>query len=90
MSPEKEMTEKKEENEVQPPAGEDNTIPGNAADEDGVVPAAPQSKEVASIDSVVEKGVCQNGDGDAVVEDGGEVRVDGAEGEGGDIGTSEC
>jgi len=89
VSPEKEMTEKTEENEVQLPVGEGNTVPENAADEDGV-PAAPLAKEVASIDSAVEEGVCQNGDGDAVVEDGGEVRVDGEGGEGGDIGTSEC
>ena len=89
MSPEKEMTEKTEENEVQLPVGKGNTVPENAADEDGV-PAAPLAKEVASIDSAVEEGVCQNGDGDAVVEDGGEVRVDGEGGEGGDIGTSEC
>ena len=90
MSPEKEMTEKKEENEVQPPVEEGNAVPENAADEDGVLPAAPLAMEAPSIDSAVEEGVCQNGDGDAVIEDGGEVSVDGAGGEGGDIGTSEC
>ena len=90
MSPEKEMIEKKEENEVQLPVGEDDTVPENAADEDGLVPAAPLAMEAASIDSAVEEGVCQNGDGDAIIEDGGEVRVDGSGGEGGDIGTSEC
>ena len=89
MSPEKEMTEKTEENEVQLTVGAGNTVPEDAADEDGV-PAAPLAKEVASIDSAAEEGICQNGDGDAIIEDGGEVRVDGSGGEGGDIGTSEC
>ena len=90
MSPEKEVIQKKEEDEVQPPVEEDNAIHENAAAEDGVLPAAQLVKEAASTDPVVEEAVCQNGDHHDVVEGGGEVRVNGEGGEGGDIGTSEC
>ena len=83
VSPAKEITEAKEEHGVEHNA-EDVAI------ENGVFPVPDKEggnheTEAVSLDSAVQEGVSQNGD--KIVEVGGEVLVDG---EGGDIGTSEC
>ena len=85
VSPAKEITEEREQNE-----GEDNSVPEEAAIANGASPVPAKEggnheTEAATIDSVVKEGVCQNGE--TTVEGGAEVMVDG---EGGDIGTSEC
>ena len=89
VSPAKEIsTEEKGQNGVQSAEGEGNALCKEAALENGVEPVAVEEEgshetDAATRDSAVEGGVCQN----EVVQGEGEVRVDG---EGGDIGTSEC
>jgi len=83
VSAAKEITDAKEEHGVEHNA-EDVAI------ENGVFPVPDKEggnheTEAVSLDSAVQEGVSQNGD--KIVEVGGEVLVDG---EGGDIGTSEC
>ena len=90
VSPAKEITEEKEQNGVQPSEGEANSVPEDAAIANGLSPVPAKEggnheTEAATIDSAVKEGVCQNGQ--TTVEGGAEVMVNG---EGGDIGTSEC